>query len=156
MKFKTARQQFYNEIVASHLDPLRLLTDDNLAAIDQAITQACDRIIDALEDPDTWPAGAATAPGEVIATLHPTGQPPNVWWRTPLGRLVAGRGVPADRGISHADAATILDVHAGTIATLASRGTIPKAADGTGLSLTAVLARLIRLSNRPAIGAGAR
>lgn len=85
----------------------------------------------------------------LIAALWPHGWPESVgeagWWRTPLG-LVCARLLASERGVvTHAQAAAILAVSPGTVATLVNvRGALERA-DGGGVVRGSVLARLARL-----------
>lgn len=72
------------------------------------------------------------------------GDRPREWWSTPLGLVIAGGMVEDETPVTHAEAAGILGVSRGTVAQLASRGTLPRCPGG-GVPRGAVLARLRRL-----------
>lgn len=82
------------------------------------------------------------APNTIIGVLWPGVAVPPEWWRTPLGMFCA-----ADRGggwrarrITQAEAAAVLGVTGGTVATLCHRGTLQ-----TPILLGEVLDRLVRI-----------
>lgn len=81
----------------------------------------------------------------VVDALWPSGTtPPNEWWGTPLGRLVARWLVVDDTTpLTYAAAAEMLGVTRGTVGTLVSRGTLAKHSAG-GVKRSAVMERLAR------------
>lgn len=70
--------------------------------------------------------------------------PPNDWWQTPAGLIVAewATDLP-DVLLSQTDAAEILGVTRGTVSRLVHNGDLPSTADG--IPLRPVLRRLVRL-----------
>lgn len=92
-------------------------------------------------DDDTESAQAVI---DVMWALWPsTCEPPDEWWRTPLGRIVARSIATDDESVTYAAAAAMLGVARGTVSTMVSRGTLDRHPDG-GVARSAVMARLGR------------
>lgn len=113
---------------------------------DEYLHQRCDAIVDQLT---AYVGSIGSRDGVAMIGLALFGGdlPRPTWWSTPLGLLCA-RSVPDGwqlLGVSQSEAAEILGVHKGTVATLVKRGTLAKAPEG-GVSLAAVLDRLVRLA----------
>ena len=129
-----------------------------------AVVRDTARIAAALCDADR----ALNVVGDVIAALHPDGDPPLEWWRTPLGIAVA-REVGCEETIadpallhrlyglvpepwSRAQAGRVLGVSGGTVAQLLARGTVARhpGSDGVhrGVNRASVLAYLARRGPR--------
>jgi hypothetical protein len=79
--------------------------------------------------------------------LHLLGRPHRdvQWWTTPLGALLVGALGPLAPGVTHAEAAQLLDVVRSTVGKLVERGTLARAQDG-GVALADVLERRRRLN----------
>ena len=92
------------------------------------------------------PRIAAATVIDIMAALWPRGAlPPSGWWRTPLGMACAASGAGMTDGrISQREAAEWLGVTIGTIGTLVHRGSLD--GDRSGVSITSVLERLVRLT----------
>lgn len=89
----------------------------------------------------------------VMDALWPNAMPHAVgrgdWWRSDLGRLVAGvlaqqLATSGDETITHGAAAEIMGVQRGGIGNYIGKGYITKGARGEGVSLASVLARVAR------------
>lgn len=82
---------------------------------------------------------------DVMLALWGQADPPEEWWRTPLGlRCAASLAGQRDGAFSRASAARMLGVTVGTVDQLAHRGTLERHPDG-GLTAGSVLARVARL-----------
>lgn len=82
---------------------------------------------------------------DVMLALWGVDDPPEQWWRTPLGlRCAASLAGQPGGAFSRASAARMLGVHVGTVDQLLSRGTLERHPDG-GLTAGSVLARVARL-----------
>jgi excisionase family DNA binding protein len=122
-----------------------LLGPDLVTLLGDRAGQAAPRLVADLTDGDLGDEVAA----DLLAVLWPHGDPDLSWWRTPLGRAVAPHwAAHQDRSWTHAEAAEVLGVTRGTVAQLVARGDLARHADG-GVQVTAVVARLIRLGERP-------
>lgn len=71
------------------------------------------------------------------------------WWRTDLGRLVAGSLAQAlatngDEAVTHATVAEILGIQRGAVGQYLTKGYVQRATVGEGVSLASVLARVAR------------
>lgn len=91
---------------------------------------------------------AALTAARLIAVLFPGDEPfdpPEQWWRTPLGRAVArGAGHPAKEAVSFATAGAMLGITRQGVHDLVKRGKLDRHPDG-GVTTGSIHARL----NRP-------
>lgn len=94
--------------------------------------------------PETALSKAHNTPewAQVCSLLIRKGEEEPSWWRTPLGNYAAQNLPIEDRTISKAEAAKILGVKSGTVATLVSRGTLRS--EGGNPFLSDVLERMLK------------
>ncbi len=94
----------------------------------------------------TDPRLSAQTSTDVMCALWPAEDPPFDWWTTPLGRALAAAGaIPDTETVSRSEAAAMLGVSPGTVATLTTRGDLERAADGSIL-VTSVQSRIARMN----------
>ncbi|MGR6920154.1 hypothetical protein ACU635_38480 [[Actinomadura] parvosata] len=130
------------------LDPLEILLDG-----DELLTPIKDRL---RVQAEVWsaqllgrdPRQAALTAARLIGVLFPGDEPfdpPEQWWRTPLGRAVArGVGHPSAAAVSYSTAGAMLGITRQGVHDLVKRGKLDKHPDG-GVTTSSVHARL----NRP-------
>lgn len=98
-------------------------------ATSEVVEALAGTLTEALTGPD-YRAAATTARG-VARALWPTeGQPPDEWWRTPFGRLLAGaiaQGMSLDEVVTIADAAKLLGVGHARVQQLIAAGQLESA-----------------------------
>ncbi|MEV0831273.1 hypothetical protein [Nonomuraea rubra] len=130
------------------LDPLEILL-----ASDELLAPIKDRLrIEA----EVWAAQllgrdqrqAALTAARLIAVLFPGDEPfdpPEQWWRTPLGRAVArGAGHPSATAVSYSTAGAMLGITRQGVHDLVKRGKLDKHPEG-GVTTSSIRTRL----NRP-------
>lgn len=116
---------------------------DLAIVVESRIGPACDRLAAELcSDDDRLVAEAVLT---VMCTRWPDGtEPPPVWWRTAVGRVVARSvGREDTDSVSRSVAAAMLGVAPGTVAQMVHRGTLCRHTDG-GIARSSVLERLAR------------
>lgn len=143
-----APSQLAAEISARLIDPLVALNiGGGKPPSPERLIRRCGAMTNYLDYANGTKDGGRDISHAIIVALFGEGWPPSAWWSTPLGLLCAANlpTTMARTGIPQSEAAEILGVHKGTVTQLVARGTLPKSADG-GISLAAVLARLVRLA----------
>ncbi|WP_344486482.1 hypothetical protein [Nonomuraea monospora] len=130
------------------LDPLEILL-----ASDELLTPIKDRLH---VEAEVWAAQllgpdrrqAALTAAKLIAVLFPGDEPfdpPEQWWRTPLGRAVArGAGHPSATAVSYSTAGAMLGITRQGVHDLVKRGKLDRDPEG-GVTTSSIQARL----NRP-------
>ncbi|WP_447005860.1 hypothetical protein ACRAKI_04950 [Saccharothrix isguenensis] len=125
------------------LDPLEILFDD-VGDLPSRAGAVASGLAAAMEGDDD--AAAAHAIARVVGALYPGDapfDPPAGWWRTPLGQVVARRvGHPAARAVSYSVAGAMLGVTKQGVHDLVRRGKLSRNADGGGVTVDSVRARL--------------
>lgn len=126
---------------SERLRPFAALACGELAeALDDLPEVIARRLVGPLTSPDRHEAAQAVI--DVMCALWAVGEPPAIWWATPLGRVCARLLAASDREVvTHAEAAEMLGVARGTVSTLVSRGRLARHPDG-GVCRSSVLARL--------------
>ncbi|MEJ3653399.1 hypothetical protein WEH80_10480 [Actinomycetes bacterium KLBMP 9759] len=139
-------------IITSRLiDPLEIVLDDMAitAALRDRVVARAGRLAAELLAPDD--AAARLAGIRLVSVLHPGDEPfdpPERWWRTPLGRVVAWRvGFPGADGVPVAVAAAMLGVSRQFVHDLMHRGKLGRRPDGT-VDVASVRARIDTGSTR--------
>lgn len=89
---------------------------------------------------------------DLLGAIWGEADPPEAWWRTPLGRACAASlGRDDSEAVTYGVAAARLGVARGTVSTWVQRGTLDRHPDG-GVTSASVFARLAR----PGPGEGRR
>lgn len=138
-------------ITSRLLDPLEIVLDDIeiTAALQGRVALRATHLAAELLAPDA--AAARLAGIRLIAVLHPGDEPfdpPEHWWRTPLGQVVARRvGFPGADGVPVAVAAAMLGVSRQFVHDLMNRGKLDRRPDGT-VGVDSVRARIDTGSSR--------
>ena len=146
MDHAAASAQLTDELGAIAVSLAALLGADLAALLTSRAQDAADRLTAQLTGPD---ADATAA--DLLSVLWPHSDPDPTWWASPLGLLIAPwwAATHAEEGWTRAQAAAVLGVTAGTVATLTSRGTLTQRQDGR-VSVPSVISRLVRLAGRTA------
>lgn len=125
------------------LDPLEILFDD-VGDLPARADEVARRMAATMRGDDD--SAAVHAIARLIGALYPGDapfDPPADWWRTPLGQVVARRmGHPAARAISYSVAGAMLGVTKQGVHDLVRRGKLERNADGGGVTVASVRARL--------------
>lgn len=149
----SAHRQLVDELQRA-VEPLGVLVGELVQhEVAQALQSRCEDVLEALRGE----GGKATAVA-IMAVVWGSGEPPALWWRTPLGRLI-GPLLP-DAPITHQVAADILGVKRGTVGELVKRTALATVdaprPSGPGrptttrqVSRSSVLERLDRLCTPP-------
>ncbi|MDA3629999.1 hypothetical protein OU415_31535 [Saccharopolyspora sp. WRP15-2] len=136
-------------VTARLLDPLSILLESDAA------TAELQRQVE--QDAAKWAAtmlgsdeqAAVHTCARVLAALFPSDSPfdpPDRWWRTPLGRVVARRiGHPGTDHVSFSTAGAILGITRQGVHDLVGRGKLDRHPDG-GVRTTSIRARLAQIS----------
>lgn len=141
-----AAEQLCEDVHARVVVPVAGLLGTDLEAILRVrVDEAADRIVAELSDADA--AAAAGTAHDLVFVLWGESDPEPQWWQSPLGRLVAGALSDRADKLTHAQAARMLGVTRGTVATLVHRGTLERHPDG-GVLASAVMRRLSRSARR--------
>lgn len=131
------------------LDPLSILvqSDESTRRLRDEVRANADMWAAQLLGPDERVAGLMAA--RLIAALYPGDapfDPPDEWWRTPLGRVTARRlGHPSRGNVSFSVAAAMLGITRQGVHDLTARHKLQRHSDG-GVSATSVRDRLAQLS----------
>lgn len=146
----SAHQELADQLVAlvvnRLLDPLQILleTGDDLRG--ETVTHAetwARQLLDADDDVAVHTAARLVA---VLYTSDTPFDPPALWWRTPLGRVVARRvGHPAVEAVSYSVAGAMLGITRQGVHDLVRRNKLDRHPDG-GVTTASIRARL----NNPA------
>lgn len=132
-------------ITSRLLDPLEIVLDDLeiTAALQGRVASRAAALAAELLAPDD--AAARLAGIRLVAVLHPGDEPfdpPEGWWRTPLGRVMAWRvGFPGAEGVPVAVAAAMLGISRQFVHDLMNRGKLDRLPDGT-VGVASVRARI--------------
>lgn len=127
------------------LDPLEILFDDvgDLPSRTEAVAR---QLAATMQGDDE--AAAVYAIARLIGALYPGDapfDPPADWWRTPLGQVVARRmGHPTVQAVSYSVAGAMLGVTKQGVHDLVRRGKLARNADGGGVTVASVKARLTK------------
>jgi hypothetical protein len=130
------------------LDPLEILLDgdDTVGALRSVVRLRAGQWADQMRDGDD--ATAVRTAARLIATLYPGDRafdPPDDWWQTPMGQIVARRaGHPGAVAVSYATAGAMLGISRQGVHDLVRRGRLPRHPDG-GVPSSAVRDRLRNL-----------
>ena len=89
----------------------------------------------------------------IAVSLWPMADPPDDWWDTPLGRMLAQDSDLADRGIAVTEAGPMLGITHQGVSDLARRGRLRKHPD-IGVQLRAVVLRRARMDRLPVSARG--
>lgn len=141
-----------SRLIASRLlDPLEIVLDDMTITETlqgRVAVRAAYLAAELLAPDDT---AARLAGIRLIAVLHPGDEPfapPERWWRTPLGRVVAWRvGFPGADGVPVAVAAAMLGVSRQFVHDLMNREKLDRRPDGT-VGVASIRARIDMGSTR--------
>ncbi|MER7079583.1 hypothetical protein SAMN02982929_01554 [Saccharopolyspora kobensis] len=136
-------------VAARLLDPLSILleSDTATAALRQQVEQQSEKWAATMLGSDQQ--AAVHACSRTLAALFPGDgpfDPPDTWWRTPLGRVVARRvGHPGTDHVSFSTAGAILGITRQGVHDLVGRGKLERHPDG-GVRTASIRARLDHIS----------
>lgn len=120
-----------------------LLGQDLHDVLSDRIRARTPQIVGQLLDPDDDHTAAGTGT-DLMTVLWGDDDPPDRWWRTPLGRVCARVLTHDDTdAVTHSHAAALLGLARGTIASMVHRGTLDRHPDG-GILRTSIMQRLAR------------
>jgi hypothetical protein len=135
--------QLASELDAALVGPVNALLGSDLAdQVSARVTARLPMLVEYLCGDDDQLLAETVL--DVLGALFPD-QPPDEWWRTPLGRrCAASAGLDDTSEVTHSVAAAMLGISRNTVPTLLDRGALDRHPDG-GVTRASVFARLSRL-----------
>jgi hypothetical protein len=139
------------------LDPLEILLEStsDLVPVRSRVARQADGWAEQLLSPDE--ALAQRAVIRLVVALFPGDgpfDPPPGWWRTPLGRVMAGRvGHPGAESVSYAVAGSMLGISRQGVHDLVTRGKLQRHEKG-GVATSSVRERINRQARQRELIAG--